>query len=540
MILFFFDFMEKNFTLRALILGSFLSIIVAMYSAFAGLKVGGVYWPIVTTSLMSLAILTFLGHTSRHEINIAQTAASAGGLLAAGIIFTIPAIWILGLQLSAFEITIIALIGGILGLLFSIPLRKELIEKEKLHFPDGQAAASLIEAGDEKGTKARVLIYSFSAGAFFSFLRDKLAIIPSFFNIDSLKLSISKYFSFGSSISLVPLAGGFLIGLRFTAAWFFGSIITYFFILPFLVFSGFYPDKLSAKFAVSVPLGIGVVIGSAIAYFLIKGLPYIKRLYFDYKHTGKKQLFSFGFIFIFFVGILTFFLNLDPIVSIMAIVGSFIMAYIGGRITGELNVDPMEIFAMIVLISVKLLLGFSPHLLIPLIILSAIVCIAAGIAGDFMQDLKTGFILNTNPRHQAYAQFVGIIFSSLVIGFVIISLANTYGFGNIELPAPQAMAIAQIVKAESLELPLLFGLIIGFIFTVITSFLNLGILSVAFGIGLYVPIELSLPLFVGGIIRYFVDKQNKTDKFRLIAAGMIAGEGLIGVLLSLLSFFSLI
>ncbi len=506
-----------------------LSIIVSMYSAFLGLKIGGVYWPIITTSILAMALLTLLRNTNNNEINVAQTAASAGGLLAAGIIFTIPAIWVLGFDISVPEIMFISLVGGIAGIIFSVPLRKEMIEREQLPYPDGTAAAAIIMAGDEGGKKIKTVMAMFGVGAVFSFLRDYLELIPHFWNIDLLKLQAAKLFSFGAGISLVSLAGGYLIGPRFTGAWFLGAIASYFLLIPYLVSAGIFGEKALAMVQFTKPLGIGIVIGAAIAYFLLKGIPAFAKMFRGFRKEKAGFNRFFGLAVIVLVALLTIITEMNLALSVIAILGAFLMAYVGARVTGEMNVDPMEIFAMIVLIAAKIFLGFNA---IFLIILAAVVCIAAGIAGDFMQDLKAGFLLRTNPRHQLIAQFTGVIAASLVLGLVLVSLNTVYGIGGIELPAPQAVAIGEIAGAETLETMLAVGAVLGFTLTLITTFLRLGILPVAFGIGVYVPVELSFPLFLGGLIRLFADRRKFTEKGRLMAAGLIGGEGFVGVLIA--------
>jgi putative OPT family oligopeptide transporter len=265
---------QKAFTVRAVVVGVILSVVVCMYSAYAGLKVGGVYWPIITATIMSFALLKlFGGKTNKNEVNVAATAASTGGLLAAGIIFTVPAIWLLGLNISVAEVTFIAIVGGLLGVLFTIPLREEMIEKLKLPYPDGTATAKVLEAGDEGGKKAKTVFAFFGLAGLFTIIRDYFRLFPSFWNLDSLKLSAAKYFSLGSSISLVPFSGGFLIGLKFTALWFAGAFASYFVIVPALVSYGLFADKVAAIMTVTKPFGIGVIIGASIIYFLIKGLP---------------------------------------------------------------------------------------------------------------------------------------------------------------------------------------------------------------------------------------------------------------------------
>lgn len=529
--------MDKELTFRAVLIGAILAVIVTMYSAFAGLKIGGVYWPITTASIMALGILTILGNTNKNEVNVAQTIASAGGLLAAGIIFTVPALYMIGFEISLTEITIISLVGGITGVIFSVPLRKQMIEKEKLEYPDGKAAAAIILAGDEKGTKIKILSGMFGIGIVFSFLRDYLKLIPSFFNLDSLKISFSKLFSFGSSISLIPFSGGYLIGPKFTGIWFFGAIISYLVILPYVVANGIFSDKFTAMVSLTKPLGIGIVIGAAIMYFVLKGLPAMKNILSDWKTSFKENQKMIGLILIVLVATLTIITEMNIVLAVIAILGAFVMAYIGGRVTGEMNVDPMELFALIVLIAAKIFFGFNA---VFLVIIAAVVCIAAGIAGDTLQDLKTGFLLGTKPKNQFVAQLIGVVVGALVIGIVLLALQQTYGFGTVELPAPQAVALSEIIKTDALSGNLLTGILIGGILALLVSFFESAIIVVALGIGVYVPIELSVPLFAGGIIRFFADKKKWTEKGRLIAAGLIAGEGFTGVVLSLLGLGKLI
>jgi len=530
-----------GFPVRALVLGAFLSIAVSMYSAFAGLKIGGVYWPSVTATVIAMAVLKLLGRPDKHEVNIAQTAASAGGLLAAGLIFTIPAIWLLGLQIGLVEIFFISIVGGLAGVIFSVPLRKEMVEREKLPYPDGTAVAAIIEAGDEKGEKAKLVFSMFGVGAVFSLLRDYFAAVPGILSIDAVKGGLSRLFSLGTSVSLIPFAGGYLIGLRFTAVWFAGAVLSNFILIPYLVAGGSFASKGEAAGAIASPLGIGIVIGAAIAYFVLKALPRMGAIASSYGEAGKKSWRLYGLALIFLVAVLTAVMQLDVIISVIAIAGAFAMAYVGARVTGEMNVDPMELFAMIVLIAAKLLFGFNAVLLV---MLAAIVCISAGVAGDMMQDLRAGFLLGTKPRDQAVAQVIGVAAASLVLGFVLFAVNSTYAIGGPDLPAPQAVALSTVVGAASLSDVFGVGIAIGLTAVAVIAVLSRKksfssispIAVVAFGIGVYVPIMLSFPLFVGGLLRFAADKKKFTEKGRLLAAGAIAGEGFVGVVLALIGF----
>lgn len=529
--------MDKNkLSIRSLVLGAMLSIFVCAYSAFAGLKLGGVYWPIVTTSLISMAVLMVLGKTNKNEINIMQTAGSSGGLLAAGIIFTLPAAFMLGYNLSYLEILLISLVGGILGIIFSYPLRKALIEKEKLPCSDGAAAAALIEAGDSKGKKAKTLIYAFGLGAIVSIARDWIHLIPSFVNLGTLKISGDKIYSAGTSISLIPIAGGFLIGPKFATAWFFGALLTYFIFIPYALTTGLFTDKAQVITQVSVPLGVGIVLGSAAIYFLIKGLPLFGRIFDDWGKAAISKMS--GIVLIVCAGIITILTGMNIAISILAIAGAFAMSYIGARSTAEMNINPMELFAMLIMILAKLFLGVSA---LPLIILAAIVTIAAGMAGDMMQDLKSGYLLGIKLEHQILAQIIGMVSASLIIGMVLLSIQSTQKIGTAEFAAPQAIAIKELANSSGISKYIFYGGMIGGAITILLSLLRpkMAIAAIAFGIGAYVPIELSMPLFLGGLIRYFAEKSKTSEKWRLAAGGIIAGEGISGVVYYLALFVSL-
>lgn len=499
---------NPGFPLRAIAVGAVLSVFVALYSAYAGLKIGGVYWPMVTTAVVSLAFVRFFGWKSKHDANVMQTVASTGGLLAGGVIFTIPAIFMLGLQVSALDILLVSLCGGLLGLLFVYPLRQRMIVEEKLPYADGAAAAAIINAGDEKGKQSNALFGSFGVGAAFAALNNTVMSLP---------------------LSLIPFAGGYLIGTRFTLAWFAGALATVFLIAPNF-------GAANALVEVAKPLGVGIVIGAAIAYFIVAGVPVFLKIgdYYRKAKLGRKGALAIMAM----CALLIYAFNLSLPLALLAMLGAFLMAFIGAKITGEMNVDPMEIFALIVLIAAKFIFGFG---VLHLVLLAAVVCIAAAIGGDAMMDFKTGHILGTPPEHQLAAEIVGVIAASLVMGVLMLSFAQV-GFGGKEFPAPQAVAVKEILQADGLQQFLIGGAAAGFLFTLAAWRLGLGAVAIAFGIGLYVPFALSLPLFIGGIARHFADMAKKTEFWRLVAGGLIAGEGLVGaaiVLFSAAKFFGL-
>lgn len=525
---------DQAFTWRAVVVGVVLSIVVCMYSAYAGLKVGGVYWPIITATIMSFALLKIFGKTNKNEVNVAATAASTGGLLAAGIIFTVPAIWLLGLDISIFEVTFIAIVGGLLGVLFTVPLRAEMIERLKLPYPDGTATAKVLEAGDKGGKKAKMIFGMFGLAGLFTVLRDYFRLFPSFFNLSSLKAAGSNLFSFGSGITLVSFSGGFLIGLKFTAVWFAGAVVSYLAVVPVLVSSGMFADKFAAIMTVTKPFGIGVIIGASVVYFLVKGLPAMKPM-FSNMRGGRTRLWFVALII--FIALLSIALRLNVIIAVVSVFGAFLVSYIAARITGEINIDPMEVFAMAILIIVLLFVQLDPVIAV---VLAAILCISAGMAGDFMQDLKAGHLVRTKPLDQIKSQVISVFSSGIVIGLILLAIHQMYTIGSVDLPAPQAVALQAIVSAGGISAYMVWGIVLGGVLTLLSVYFRQGIVPIAFGIGLYAPIELAFPLFVGGLIRHFADRKGWTERGQLMAAGFIGGEGFVGVLLAILGFFSII
>lgn len=519
---------------KPLLVGLFLSVLVALYSTYAGLKVGGVYWPILTATLAAMGLLKAWGGATRQEVNVAATAASTGGLLAAGVLFTVPAAWLLGVPISAWEVSLIALLGGLLGVAFTVPLRLEMIERLELPFPDGTATARLIEAGDEGGGKIRRVLAAAGIAGVFALARDLAKLFPPVVNLDtlsdSLGLAAAKRFSFGTSISLVPLAGGFLIGPRFTGVWFLGGVISYLVVLPWLVASGRFAGKGEAVAGLTQPLGIGVIVGASLAFFFVKGLPsFVPMLGRLAKQSARRGLW--GVIALSLVAVvLSSVFELPGWLAVLAVLAAFMVAVIAARIAGELNIDPMEIFAIAVLLLVLFFVRLEPK---PAVIFAAVLAIAAGMAGDFLQDLKAGHLVGTNPTDQLKAQLVSVVTSALVLGVVLTALHTTYGIGTVNLPAPQAVALAGIVKSGTLTGPLLWGGVAGGLLCLVSLFTGHGILPIALGIGLYAPIELSLPLFLGGLLRAWADRRESTEPGRLLAAGAIGGEGLAGAALAL-------
>ncbi|HEX4954350.1 MAG TPA: OPT/YSL family transporter [Thermoanaerobaculia bacterium] len=532
---------RRPLTLRVLLVGVPLSLLITAYSAWAGLKVGGVYWPIATATLLAMAILRLAGGAGPQEANVAATAASTGGLLAAGVVFTVPAAWLLGVEISGFEVTLVALVGGLLGVLFTLPLRAEMIERLALPYPDGIAAARMLEAGDEGGAKVRLLLAALAAAGLFAALRDGAGWLPAVVGLDQGGAGLAKWLSLGASVSLVPLAGGFLIGPRFTGAWLAGGATAWWLALPLLVAGGRFADKGAAVAGATRPFGIGVIVGASLAFFLLSGLPALGPLLARRSQLTPRRTLLGAAAAALLAALVAVVLALPLWLGLVAVLASLAVAYVAARIAGELNIDPMEIFAVAILLALLLVVELPVR---ASVMLAAVLCLAAGMAGDFLQDLKAGHLVGTPPRDQAIAQVVSVVVTAPVLGLVLEAIRGRFTLGSVDLPAPQAVALAALIDpAEGgastfFEGPLGWGLLAGGLALALAQRLGAGLLPIAFGIGLYAPIELSLPLFLGGLVRAWADRRGLEEPGRLLAAGAIAGEGLVGVGIALWGFLS--
>lgn len=528
---------RRAFNFKTALVGLALSVVVAMYSAYAGLKVGGVYWPIITATLMAMGALKSLGGAGKVEISVAGTAASTGGLLAAGVIFTVPALWLLGLEVSVLEITSVALVGGLLGVVFSLPLRGEMIERLALPYPDGTATARVLEAGDEGGRKVRKVLLAFAGAGLFTVVRDGFRAFPGVVNLESLGLGAARWFSLGTGVTLVSVSGGFLIGPRFTTVWFAGAAASYLVMVPVLVASGRFADKAAAIAGLTRPFGIGVIVGASLAYFLARGLPSLAPMFRRlFAVSGRRAAVTVAALAA-AVAVITVWLALPPWLTVLAMADAFAVSYIAARIAGELNIDPMEIFAIAVLLLVLLFVRLEAR---SAVLFAALLCLAAGMAGDFMQDLKAGALVGTRPADQVKAQLASVVTSALVMGVVLTALHRAYEIGSVNLPAPQAVALASVVQSGRLTGPLGWGAAAGGVLTLACLPFGLGLLPVAFGIGLYAPVELSLPLWIGGLLRLVAERRGRSEAGQLLAAGLIGGEGFVGVVLALLAMFGVL
>ncbi|MFZ5966146.1 MAG: OPT family oligopeptide transporter [Bacillota bacterium] len=581
------DKVLPEFTVTSLVLGILLAVVFGAANAYLGLKVGMTISASIPAAVISMGIIRgILKKESILENNMVQTIGSAGESLAAGAIFTLPAlfIWMQEWNLGApnlLSITAIALCGGILGVLFMVPLRKALIVKEHgiLPYPEGTACAEVLLAGEEGGEKAKLTFTGLGLGALYKFIADGFKLFPS-----EIETAIPGYNGAAIGADVLPalLGVGFIIGPRISAYMLAGAVLGWFGFIPLIANIGSMGNVI--MYPASAPISelgywgiwnyyIRYVGAGAVAFggvfSLIKSLPLIVQTFRDAMknysggvgngdsvRTDQDMPMKLVLIGSLAVVLAMAMLPVIPVgvtgALLIAIFG-FFFATVSSRIVGLVGsssnpVSGMTIATLIITAIVFKATGNDGQTgMIATLTVGAVICIIAAMAGDTSQDLKTGFLVGATPKKQQYGEIIGAVAAAFAIGLVLTLLNKAWGFGSAELPAPQATLMRLVIEGVmggNLPWALVFtGVGVG----VTVELLGLPVLPIA--IGLYLPIHLSTPIMVGGVVRGILDKKlekaggedkrikEKIESGILFASGLIAGEGLVGILLAVFAVF---
>lgn len=563
-------------TVTSIILGLILAVVFGAANAYLGLRVGMTISASIPAAVISMGIIrVIMKRNSILENNMVQTIGSAGESLAAGAIFTIPALFMWAAESSSvavpsfWNIAIIALFGGILGVLFMIPLRNALIVKEHgvLPFPEGTACAEVLLAGEEGGHKTKIVFSGLGIAALYKFITDGIKLFPSeiAWKIKSLKTG------FGLDVLPALTGVGYICGLKISSYIFAGGVLGWFVLIPAIsLFGG---ESLIAPGTSLIGemeadsiwstyiryIGAGAVAAGGI-FSLIKSLPLIistfgKAIKGFGKSSESSERTEKDMPMIFVLGgslIIALLIWLVPSIpvpflgALLIVVFGFFFATVSSRMVGLVGSSNNPISGMIIatLLIVTLALkaaGFEGYSgMASAICIGTIVSIVTAMAGDTSQDLKTGYIVGATPIKQQIGEILGAVVAAIAIGGIMYLLNSAWGFGSAELPAPQATLMKLVVEGV-MGGTLPWGLIVcGVGIAVVIEILGIPVLP--FAVGLYLPIYLSAPIFIGGLIRWFIEnrksakseeeKKAAADNGVLYCSGMIAGEGLIGILLA--------
>ena len=531
-----------NITFASVLIGIIGAILVSASSFYIVLKFGALPWPTIMVTLLSMMTLKFFKKTNNMEITITHTIMSAGSMVAGGVAFTVPAYIILGGKLTDINqqlLFITILIGSVTGSFLSYIFRSKLIEEENLEFPIGEAAYNLVNSGQNVGNISYVAfgtLFSSFVALFrdFSFTKGKAPVIPA---LVSLKNGL---FSFYVSPLLVGI--GYVLGFVNTFVWFLGGAA--------VIFVG---EPLAKMFKITdFPVmknsfGMGFMIGIGIAVIL--------KIIFSNKSKNETEnrsivtkLFILSAISII---VIIFIYKLPIFLALILVLISILCTIIAGYSTGKTGVNPMEIYAIITILVISFLnkmlnglniggIRFSTNLTtLTLFLLACIIAVACGLSGDILNDFKSGHKMKVNPSEQLFGELIGSIVSSFVITFlffVFFKVYKTIGpVENTELIALQASIVATVING----IPFLGIFFLGLIVGLALSMLNLPVLT--FGIGIYVPFYLTSTVFLGGLVSFFGNRisQKSHSNLLLISNGLMSGEAIVGVILSIVAYIGL-
>ena len=580
--------------LRVIVLGLALSVIMGSANVYLGLKAGMTVSASIPAAVVGMLALKYFSRMSGKpssilEANQIQTAASAGESLAAGIIFTMPALILIGVWQSfdMYLTTVIAFTGGLLGILFMIPMRQVFIVKneDNLQYPEGLACASVLEAGQNStdSDSASSIIKGALVGGAFKGLISFVGLLKG--NLETALLSGNRIFFFGGDISPALLAVGFIVRLNIAVLIFIGGSIGWLIGIPLLggglEFAAHPADGAWELWSTKIRyVGVGaMVIGGMASIFKVrKGLVDAikvlrktqvgssqKHIPLNERNIPAKAINMFSAIAIILVGGVYFYITNNIVIAafttiimiIMAFFFTAVASYIVGLV-GNSNspVSGMTITAVLFTGGLLYIFGFSgTEGMVATLGVAAIVCCAACTSGDVCNDLKTGQIVGASPYRQQIMQIAGVAVASLVMAPIMQLLhENTPGgIGGRELAAPQAGLFASLAKGFFGDgiLPwnmVLIGCALGAIILVIdyiletkSSSFRLYLMPVA--VGIYLPFGLSTPILIGGLMAHFILSENKSkaepdsilQRGILLSSGLIAGESLMGILLAFIA-----
>lgn len=572
-----------EFTVTSILMGILLAVIFGAANAYLGLRVGMTVSASIPAAVIAMGVIrVVMRKNSILESNMVQTVGSAGESVAAGAIFTLPALFLWATEgrmdkPDIIEITLIALLGGVLGVIFMVPLRNALIVKEHgiLPYPEGSACAEVLLAGEEGGANATTVFAGMGFSALFKFILDGLKVVPS-----EVSYKIKNYHGeIGTQIYPAVMSVGYICGPRISAYMFAGGVFSWLVMIPVIVLFGqqlvLYPgtEPIGEMYATG---GASVIWSSYIRYIgagalaaggiisLIKSLPLIVRTFGDalksmkgaskgeVTRTSKDISMS---VVITSIAVITILIWLVPAIpvsllgAIIVVIFGFFFATVSSRMVGLVGSsnNPVSGMAIATLLIATVILKITGdggiHGMQGAIAIGSIICIVAAIAGDTSQDLKTGYLLGATPKKQQIGEVIGVVTAALAIGATLYLLDQAWGFGSEQLAAPQATLMKMIVEGvmeSNLPWELVF---IGVFLAIVVEILGIPVLP--FAIGVYLPVQLSTCIMAGGLVRLGFDKMKRKDEEKkqivsdgiLYCSGMIAGEGLVGIILAILAIF---
>jgi putative OPT family oligopeptide transporter len=579
-----------EFTAKAIVLGALFGLLFGASTVYLGLRAGLTVSASIPIAVLAISVLKRLGGSTILENNIVQTIGSAGESLASGVVFTIPALIFLAPRGPAyfnyFQITMLAIAGGILGVLMMVPLRRALIVKEHgvLPYPEGTACADVLVAGERGGALAKMVFQGLGIGALWKSLSWIFQVFPTAVGYSVARTGFLPNATLNVDISPEYMGVGYVIGPRIAGVMFAGGVLSWLVLLPLLSILGNYMtvpfppvpasglriDQMSARQLWSAYIrytGAGAVLAAGLIT-LARTIPTIIASF-------RESVREFGAggvmatkartdrdmpLMVVLVGslLLALFLAVAPgmplqwnfLAAALIVIFGFFFVTVSSRITGLIGnssnpISGMTIATLILTCTIFVAVGWVGDYYAPIALaVGAVVCIAAAIAGATSQDLKTGFLVGATPIYQQIGLVIGVLASAFVIGMTTLYLHDVMKIGSEALAAPQATLMSTIIKGLlSQNLP--WGLVLVGVFISVTLELC-GIRSLSFAVGSYLPIATTAPIFVGGVVRWYVERrtgivqESEISSGTLFSSGLIAGGSLAGILYAALFGYQII
>ncbi len=578
----------REFTFLAIGVGVLVGVVMTAANVYLGLLAGMTVSASIPAAVIAMAVFRgILRRQSILESNVVQTIASAGESIAAGIIFTVPAMVLVEVwqDFRLWPTTLIGIAGGLLGVAFMVPLRRALIVEEKeLIYPEGVACATVLKSGSsERGSGVKMIVQGLIIGGVIKFFSEALKVLLK--DVQYAASVKNSVFFFGTSVSSALLAVGYIVRLPIAMLVFLGGAIGWVFAIPMFGI----PEELAGEPPVEVAnelwnnkiryMGVGaMVVGGLASIFsvragIVSGLKRLAAIYRGWESDAtartERDIPLDGLTgAIAAAAVLVFFLYWElaesPAVSVLAtglmIALAFVFVAVSSYIVGLVGssnnpVSGMTISALLATAALFLVLGYQgDSAILATLGVAAVVCCAATTSGDCSQDLKTGVLVGATPRCQQYGQIIGVLIPTFTIAPVLSLLHSSYGIGD-QLKAPQATLFASIMKAlfREGELPydmVVYGAVIGVVVLIADAGLKraqspyrLHLMPLA--VGIYLPLTLAVPILLGGLMRYFAERGRRVDAGSsdagvLAGSGFIAGEALMGILIAGLIFAGIV
>lgn len=542
-------------------------VIITASSVYTALKMGSLPWPTIFTSVTAMVILRALGHTSLNEANVTQVIMSAGSMVAGGLAFTIPGIWMLGLadEVSWLEVLLAALAGTLLGLVCTALIRKRFVDESDLEYPVGTAAAETLRASRVGSGTGRRLFGSMGVAGVWCVLRDVLGWLPTML----CSIAIPGV-DFGIYNSPMMLSVGFLVGTGAVACWFVGALIGNFGIVVGGTAVGLWDTETAEGIVTS--LGMGLMMGSGLGVVIKDVIPQVVSAI---RGHGKKDAATAtggdaangdaaaaggdvataggwagdiaskadaGALALLVAAaalIICFGLDLGPLVAVAVVLLSFVTTIMSAQSVGQTGIDPMEIFGLIVLLVVA---AISDTDEVGLLLVAAVVAVACGLAGDVMSDFKTGALIGTDPRTLWIGQAIGSLLGVGVSVATMYALFTAYGVDAFGADATFVSAQASVVATMVSGIPSVSAFWVGLIAGVVLYLLGLPAMMI--GLGVYLPFYMSFTAFLGAMAKVVydrvqcargVDSAASEETGVVVASGLLGGESIVGVVIALVS-----